>query len=377
MASNPLLQIKELGQSIWLDNLTRSMLREGRLAKLVAEDGLAGVTSNPAIFNKAMTRGSDYDDQLRALAEEGRTAGEIFETMAVDDIQGACDVLRPVFDAANGTDGFVSLEVSPHLARDAAGTVGEARRLWKRVERPNAFIKIPGTPEGIPAVEQCLTEGINVNITLLFSLTAYQDVMDAHLRALEARMERQEPLATVASVASFFLSRIDTKVDKRLDAMKESGMHPAEAASLRGKAAIASARIAYQMWRKTYSGPRWEALLDAGARFQKPLWASTSTKDPAYSDVLYVETLIGPHTVNTLPDETVDAFRDHGRAALTLVDDLDEQHRVLEELDRIGISMKQVTDELVEEGVKKFSDPFDALIQDLETKRKSLAPSKT
>lgn len=377
MASNPLLQIKELGQSIWLDNLTRGMLGEGRLARLVAEDGLAGVTSNPAIFNKAMTRGNDYDDQLRALAEEGRTAGEIFETMAVDDIQGACDVLRPVFDAANGTDGFVSLEVSPHLARDAAGTVAEARRLWKRVQRPNAFIKIPGTPEGIPAVEQCLTEGINVNITLLFSLTAYQEVMNAHLRALEARMERQEPLATVASVASFFLSRIDTKVDKRLDAMKESGMHPAEAASLRGKAAVASARVAYQMWKKTYSGPRWDALLDAGARFQKPLWASTSTKDPAYSDVLYVETLIGPHTVNTLPDETVDAFRDHGRAALTLESDLDEQHRVLEELDRIGVSMKQVTDELVEEGVKKFSDPFDALIQDLEAKRKSLAPSKT
>ncbi|MGD8363151.1 MAG: transaldolase, partial [Gemmatimonadota bacterium] len=312
MSKNPLLAVKELGQSVWLDNLTRGLVRDGGLARLLEEDGISGVTSNPAIFNAAMTRGTDYDEQIRALAEEGKRAGEIYETMAIHDIQGACDVLRPAFDAAGGTDGFVSLEVSPHLARDAGGTIAEARRLWKAVDRRNALIKIPGTPEGVPAIRTCLTEGININVTLLFSLDAYGAVMEAHIQALEARREKGEPLDSVASVASFFLSRIDTKVDKRLDALRKEGTHADTASALRGKTAVASAKLAYRRWQGVYSGPRWESLAGSGANVQKPLWASTSTKDPAYSDIMYVEPLIGPHTVNTMPDVTIDAFRDHG-----------------------------------------------------------------
>jgi transaldolase len=375
MADNPLLQVIEHGQSIWLDNITRGMIRDGTLQKLIDEDGISGVTSNPAIFNKAMTKGNDYDDQIRKLGEAGKTAAEIFEAMAIDDIQDACDAFRPVYDRSNGTDGFVSLEVDPHLARDTQNTINEAGRLWLAVDRPNVLIKIPGTPEGLPAVKKCLSEGINVNITLLFSLEAYQNVMEAHIAAMEDRHRRDVPLASVASVASFFLSRIDTTVDKRLDAMKERGEHLDEATALRGKAAVASARLAYQMWKKTYSGPRWQALAEAGARVQKPLWASTSTKDDSYSDVLYVETLIGPHTINTLPDQTVDAFRDHGKVADTVEDDIDGQHRVLERLESIGISMKEVTDELVEEGVAKFVTPFDALVEALDQKRKLLSPT--
>jgi transaldolase len=377
VTDNPLRRISEHGQSIWLDNLTRGMLRSGALGRLIDEDGISGVTSNPAIFNKAMTKGTDYDDQIRALAEQGKSAGEIYEAMAIRDIQDACDLFRPVFDAANGTDGFVSLEVSPHLARDTAGTADEARRLWGEVNRPNVLIKIPGTPEGIPAIQKCLAEGININITLLFSLEAYGNVMEAHLKAMEARHAKGEPLATVASVASFFLSRIDTLVDSKLDAMKERGEHAEEAAALRGKAAIASARIAYQMWKTVYDGPRWEALAEAGARVQKPLWASTSTKDPAYPDVLYVETLIGPHTINTLPDSTVEAFRDHGNVADTVEIAIEEQYAVLRRLEGVGISMKEVTDSLVDEGIDKFSEPFDALMRDLDAKRKSLIPSGT
>ena len=373
MPRNPLLLAAEHGQSIWLDNITRGMIREGQLEKLIEEDGISGVTSNPAIFNKAMTQGNDYDDQIRRLSEEGKTATEIFEIMAIDDIQDACDLFRPAHDRTNGTDGFVSLEVNPHLARDTQGTIDEAMRLWEAVSRPNVLIKIPGTPEGLPAIQSCLASGINVNITLLFSLEAYENVMNAHLAAMEERLRRGDPVASVASVASFFLSRIDTKVDKQLDAIKDGNAE--EAAALRGKAAIASARIAYQMWKKAYSGSRWETLETTGARFQKPLWASTSTKDPTYPDVMYVETLIGPHTINTLPDQTVDAFRDHGKVAETLDSDLTGQQGILDRLQNIGVSMKQVTDELVDEGVAKFSEPFDQLIEALEEKRKSLTPS--
>jgi transaldolase len=374
MADNPLLEVAEHGQSIWLDNISRGMIRDGSLQKLIDEDGISGVTSNPAIFNKAMTQGNDYDDQIRKLGEEGKSTEQIFEIMAIDDIQDACDAFRPVYDRTNGTDGFVSLEVSPHLARDTEGTKNDALRLWKAVNRPNVLIKIPGTPEGIPAIRECLAEGVNVNITLLFSLDAYRSVMEAHLGAMEDRVARGLPLAPVASVASFFLSRIDSKVDKMLDAMKD-GEHGAEASALRGTAAIASARVGYEMWQGMYSGDRWQALADAGARYQKPLWASTSTKDDAYSDVLYVETLIGPHTINTLPGETIEAFRDHGKVADTVGDDIEGQHRILARLEAIGVSMQQVTDDLVTEGVKKFVEPYDALITALEEKRKSLSPS--
>ncbi len=376
MANNPLLEAAEHGQSLWLDNITRGMIRDGSLQKLIDEDGISGVTSNPAIFNKAMTQGNDYDDQIRKLGEEGKSAEEIFEIMAIDDIQDACDAFRPVHDRTNGTDGFVSLEVNPHLARDAEGTRIDALRLWKAVDRPNVLIKIPGTPEGLPAIRECLAGGVNINITLLFSLDAYQSVMEAHLGAMEDRVARGLPLAPVASVASFFLSRIDSKVDKMLDAMKERGEHADEAAALRGSAAIASARVAYRMWKTMYSGDRWQALSDAGARYQKPLWASTSTKDKAYSDVLYVETLIGPHTINTLPDQTIDAFRDHGKVAVTVENDVDGQRRILERLEAVGVSMQKVTDELLTEGVKKFVEPYDALIAALDEKRKSLSPTE-
>jgi transaldolase len=368
MGKNPLLILAEHGQSVWLDNLTRGMVHDGRLKGLIDEDGVSGITSNPAIFHKSMTTGSDYDAQIRALSAKGLSAVEIYEALAVKDVQDALDLLRPVFDRTNGTDGFVSLEVSPHLARDTDGTIAEARRLWDRVSRPNLLVKIPGTPEGVPAIRQCLSEGISINVTLLFSLDAHRAVMHAHLDALDTRVGRGEPLATVASVASFFLSRIDTKVDKLLD-----GMTDPRAKAIRGMAAVASAKLAYALWKETYSGPRWERLRAVGARVQRPLWASTSTKDKAYPDVKYVEPLIGTFTVNTLPDETVDAFRDHGRVADTVGLDLDHERRALADLESLGVSLKRVTDELVEEGIEKFNQPFDALLAALEDKRKALA----
>jgi transaldolase len=373
---NRLREIGALGQSVWLDNLTRRMIRDGRLEQLIREDGLSGITSNPAIFQKAMTAGDAYDDSMRALAAKGLGAPEIYERLAVTDIQDAADLLRPTFDRTNGTDGFVSLEVSPHLARDPKGTVAEARRLWRNVGRPNVFIKIPGTDEGVPAIEQCLAEGIPINITLLFSLSAYRKVMEAHLRALEMRRSTLEPPSIPASVASFFLSRIDTKMDGWIDALARDPARAAPAGALRGRAAVASARLAYQEWKRMYSGPRWEALAEAGARFQKPLWASTSTKDPSYPDLKYVEPLIGPHTVNTMPDETLDAFRDHGRAGVTVEENLIEEATVEERLSRLGLSLERATRELVEEGIVKFVQPFDALLAALEEKRKALLPSR-
>ncbi len=368
MGKNPLLLLAEHGQSVWLDNLTRGLVRDGRLKSLIDDDGVSGITSNPAIFHKAMTTGSDYDAQIRMLGGKGLSAVEIYEALAVKDVQDALDLLRPVFDRTNGTDGFVSLEVSPHLARDTEATIVEARRLWEKVARPNLLVKIPGTPEGVPAVRQCLSEGISVNVTLLFSLDAHRAVMHAHLDALDARMKRGEPVATVASVASFFLSRIDTKVDKLLDAMTDP-----RAKAIRGMAAVASAKLAYALWKETYSGPRWEKLRAAGARAQKPLWASTSTKDKAYPDVKYVEPLIGPFTVNTLPDETVDAFRDHGKVEGTVERDLDRERRALADLESLGVSLERVTDGLVNEGIEKFNQPFDALLAALDEKRKALA----
>jgi transaldolase len=367
--TNPLHLLEARGQSIWLDNLTRHILRDGFLKRLIDEDGISGVTSNPSIFEKAMTSGTDYDQAIRELADMGLPAPAIYEAMAVRDIQDACELLRSRYDRTNGTDGFVSLEVSPHGARSAEATIEEARRLWTSVNRPNAFIKIPGTPEGVPAIQACLAEGININITLLFSLEAHKAVMEAHLAALEERARNGQPLSTVASVASFFLSRIDTMVDKKLDGMKSG-----DATAVRGRAAIASAKIAYQNWLNTYTGPRWESLRSLGARPQKPLWASTSTKDPSYPDVKYVETLIGPDSINTLPEQTIDAFRDHGRVSGdTILENVDEEREALNRLERLGISMKAVTDALVDEGIVKFTEPYDKLIASLEEKRRTLS----
>ena len=372
MAKNPLILLTERGQSLWLDNLSRPLIRDGGLARLIQEDGMSGVTSNPAIFQKAMTTGDAYDDQIRKVAGTGASADDLYEALAIEDIRGAADVLRPVYQSSDGVDGFVSLEVSPHLARDARGTIDDAARLWKAVDRPNILIKIPGTDEAVPAIEECLARGININITLLFSLDAHRKVIEAYFRALVRRLERGEPLKGVASVASFFLSRIDTNVDKALDRIVASGGDAKEAKNLRGKTAIANARLAYRMWKEMHASERWARLRKAGARLQRPLWASTSTKDPSESDVKYVESLIGPHTVNTMPDETVAAFRDHGRVAETIESDLDGARDGMKRLAAIGIDIDRVTSDLVTEGIDKFVKPFDALLAALDGKRRTL-----
>jgi len=373
MASHPLLDLKQYGQAVWLDNLSRPLIRSGELQRLVREDGITGVTSNPAIFNKAMTGGTAYDDAMMQLVQQGKTTIEIYESLAIADIQDACDVLRPVFDDTDGSDGFVSLEVSPHLAHDTAGTLAEAARLWETVGRPNLLVKIPGTEAGIPAVEGCLSRGINVNVTLLFSLAAYSRIIDAHMRALRSRAALGLDLRQVASVASFFLSRIDVKLDPVLAGMAQDGGSGRAARDLVGTMAVANAKLAYRLWQDKMKSPEWQALAAAGARVQKPLWASTSTKNPAYPDVMYVEPLIGSHTVNTMPDETIAAFKDHGRAALTVTQGIEEARAAMAQLAALGIDMDKVTDELLTEGITKFITPFDDLLAALAAKKEALA----
>jgi transaldolase len=371
-SSNPLRLLKTHGQSVWLDNLSRTLIEHGELQRLIDEDGISGITSNPAIFAAAISRGTAYDDQIGRLAASDRPTVALYEALAIDDIRAAADLLRPSWEHSDGTDGFVSLEVNPHLARDTEGTLTEAERLWRAVDRPNALIKIPGTPEGVPAIEEALYRGININVTLLFSLDAYAEVMEAHLKALERRLDDRLPLASLASVASFFLSRIDTRVDEQLDALR--GEHAAAARRLRGQAAVASAKAAYRRWQRTYAGARWDRLTAAGARVQKPLWASTSTKDPAYPDVKYVEPLVGRQTVNTMPDATIEAFRDHGRVQPdSVLEGVAEALEVPDRLADLGIDLAAVTAALVEEGIEKFAQPFDALLGNLETKREALA----
>lgn len=376
MKSNPLLALKPLGQAVWLDSIRRGHILSGELRRMVREDGISGETSNPAIFEKAIAGSSDYDQAIVERIGEGRSALEIYEDLVVGDIQMAADVFRSVYDASDGADGFVSLEVSPHLAYDTSGTIAEASRLWARVDRPNLMIKIPGTPQGLPAVEQCLCQGINVNITLLFAVPVYEEVAWAYVRALERRAAEGRPVQRVASVASFFVSRIDTLADKWIEEKARGATDPALAAELRslaGRAAIANAKRAYQRFRSILGHPRFRALAEHGARVQRPLWASTSTKNPAYSDVLYVEALIGPQTINTLPFETIDAFRDHGEAGATLEDDCDGAERTLRRLEEVGISLEAVTHQVLQEGVQKFAEPFDKLIQAIEAKREAVA----
>src|SRR5690606_11004858 len=300
-ASNPLRQVHQLGQSIWLDDIRRSWLREGHLARLIADDALAGVTSNPAIFAKAIGEGAEYNDAIAALASVGRSINDIYEALALEDVRAAADLFRSTYQAAGGGDGFVSLEVSPHLADDTQGTVAEGLRLWQAFNRPNAMIKVPGTRAGLPAITELIAAGVNINVTLLFSVSRYREVVDAYMSGLEQRVAAGKPIDKVASVASFFLSRIDTLVDAKLDQMNTP-----EAKARRGRAAIASARLAYQYYKQWVSSDRWRALADKGAKPQRLLWASTSSKDPAYEDTMYVEALIAPNTVNTLPPATVD-----------------------------------------------------------------------
>jgi len=373
---NPLLELAEYGQSYWLDNLTRAMIKNGELEKRAKEQGLRGVTSNPAIFDKAISNSDDYADQIKQLVQERRSVREIYEALVVKDVQDACDVLRPVYDDTDGLDGFVSLEVSPYLAHDTEGTMTEARRLYKAVDRPNCFIKIPGTKEGVPAIEQMLYEGVNINITLLFSIESYEAVAQAYVKALERRAEEGKSVDDVSSVASFFLSRIDVLTDELLNHQiipeKEWGEKP-KPQELLGRTAIASAKKAYQSYKEIFSGDRWEKLSQKGASVQRPLWASTSTKDPLYSDVKYVEPLIGPNTVNTLPERTIAAFADHGKVEPdTIEKDLDEADAIFNKLKQVDIDLDFVTNQLVNEGIQKFINPFNELMDTLARQRQEI-----
>jgi transaldolase len=370
MNKNPLLQLEALGQSIWLDFLSRGMLVSGELVSLIQEDGVTGVTSNPAIFEKAIAGSSDYDDAIKLLSRRGLTTPQIYQELVVDDIQMTADLLRPVYERTNGGDGFVSLEVSPHLAHDTAGTLIEARELWERVDRPNLFIKVPGTWEGLPAIRQLVSEGINVNVTLLFGLPRYRAVAEAYLDGLAERAARGLPLERVASVASFFLSRLDVLVDPLLAELAGSAGDRAQvAASLKGETAVACAKLAREMYHEIQASDRCATLAARGARPQRLLWASTGTKNPDYSDLKYLEPLIGPDTVNTAPLETLAAYRDHGHPADRLDQGVCEATTVLERLGALGIDLALVTQQLEDEGVVKFTRPFDSLMQSLEQKR--------
>ncbi len=368
MNSNRLLKIRDLGQSIWLDYIQRGMLESGEIARLIERDGLAGLTSNPAIFEKAIVEHHDYDKAIAALARRDLSTVDTYETLAMEDVGRAADLFRPLHERTHGGDGFVSIEVSPHLAHDTERTVKEGRRLWDRLQRPNIMIKVPATLEGLPAIRRLLAAGINVNVTLLFGLGRYRQVVEAFMAGLEDRMTAGQPLNAVASVASFFLSRIDVLVDKRLDTLGAAGA----ARDLRGQAAIAYARLAYQIYKEWTAGDRWRRLAARGARPQRLLWASTSTKDPAYSDVKYVEALIGPDTVNTVPPETLDAYRDHGDPAARLEQALAQAEALPENLKRVGIDLENVAQQLETEGVRKFIEPFDKLFASLEQRSRQI-----
>ena len=374
MSQTPLHELHAHGQSVWLDFLSRDLVDSGELARLVAEEGVRGMTSNPTIFQEAIKGSDTYDEDIRRLGAEGLTPEEMFEAIAVDDIAAACDVLRPVFDESGMTDGFVSLEVSPRLAHDTDGTVEEARRLVAAVDRPNLMIKVPATPAGLPAVETLITEGVNVNITLIFAQAVYRGVVDAYLSALENRAAAGEPVDDVASVASTFVSRIDTAVDARLEELLAERADDAdEIRALLGKAAIANSKAVYQIFEEISASERYQAMAADGAQPQRPLWASTSTKNPEYPPTLYVDELIGPNTVNTMPSVTMDAFREQGEVQPTVSSDPDYWSGVLERLAALGVNLDAIMDQLQEEGVQKFIDSYDDLLQDLEAKAGALA----
>ena len=374
MSNNPLQKLSSLGQSVWLDLIRRNMLTPGgEMQKLIEKDGVRGVTSNPAIFEKAINGSSDYDNEIRALGKQGKNTTEIYESLAIDDVGRAADYFRPLYDSTKGGDGFVSIEVSPKLAQDTEGSVAEARRLWKALNRPNIMIKIPGTKAGLPAVRQLLREGINVNITLLFAVERYEEVLEAYVAALEDRAKDGKPIDRIASVASFFLSRIDTLLDPHILKVADAGGPKGDLArGLPGTIAVANAKVAYQKYGIVTGTERWKKLAAMGARPQRLLWASTSTKNPKYSDTMYVEPLIGADTVNTMPMETVDAYRDHGKPAARITEDLTDALRKLVQLKEVGIDLVAATKQLEDEGVKKFVEPFDKLLASIETKRKAV-----
>jgi transaldolase len=361
MSDNRLQQLHDAGQSIWLDFIDRNILRNGELQRRIDDDALTGMTSNPTIFEKALAEGTTYDDQIRS-AEGQHTALELFELIATSDVRDACDIFRPVYDKTNGADGYVSIEVSPGAANDAHATVSEAQRLWATVDRPNVMIKVPGTVEGAKAVRELTANGINVNITLLFAIDAYRSVIEAYMAGLEDRVKAGKEISRIHSVASFFVSRVDTEIDKRLGDNK----------ALAGKAAIANAKLAYKLFQEQTASPRWKALAAKGANVQRPLWASTSTKNPAYRDVMYVEQLIGPDTVNTMPPATIDAFRDHGIVKRTVDENYAQAEQELAALEKAGISMREVTDKLLTDGLASFQKSFDTLLAGLTKKTKAL-----
>ena len=367
MADSRLNGLAELGQSVWIDSLSRSWLESGDLARWMTDDVLTGVTSNPTIFQKALSEGDWYDDQLREVLAEEDDLKEVFLRLAIADIEEACDLFRSVWDGGDGKDGYVSMEVDPNFAYDTPATIEEAARFHDWVERPNLYVKIPATAPGLPAIEEMIARGRNINVTLIFSLERHKEVAEAYVRGLERLAEAGGDLSTVGSVASYFVSRVDTEADRRLDEAGHS--------ELKGKLAVANAKLAYQNFKEIFSGDRWDALADKGATPQWCLWASTSTKNPEYRDVLYVEDLIGPGTVNTMPRETIEAFQDHGEVALTLEDGIDEAKQVFEQVAAAGVDYGDVTDTLEREGVQKFIDSLTQLLDGIAAKRGQLAPA--
>src|SRR5438105_4041887 len=368
MSDSNLHKLSALGQSVWIDYLSRDLLDTGELARMMSEDAVVGVTSNPTIFQKAISHGTRYDEQLKEVLESGEAdAKEIFLQLSSRDIADACDLLRPIWDESEGLDGYVSWEVDPTLASDREATIGEARRLHEWVERPNLYVKIPATKPGLGAIEEMIAAGRNINVTLIFSLERHKEVMEAYIGGLERLVESGGDPSKVHSVASFFVSRVDTETDRRLD---ETG---GEATRLKGKLGIANAKLAYQNYLETFTGSRWDPLAAKGATRQRCLWASTSTKNPEYPDVLYVEGLIGPQTVDTMPEETIQAFQDHGKVAETLTQDVDAARKLFDDLRAAGIDYDDVVRVLEEEGVQKFSDSFEELMDGIKSKRGDLA----
>ena len=376
MASNRLRELHDAGQSIWLDSIDRRILHDGELDRRVRDDALTGMTSNPTIFQKALASSNAYDEQIVAAEDEGLTSWQLFELLETTDVRDACDAFAGVYSSTRGADGYVSIEISPGVSHNADGAIEEAQRLWKTVDRPNVMVKVPGTAEGAVAVRRLIAEGINVNITLLFAIEAHERVIEAYLAGLEDRIKAHQPIDGLASVASFFVSRVDTEIDKRLDALiaRALGSEKERLQTLKGRAAIANAKLAYRLFRQKFSGPRWEALAKQGARVQRPLWASTSTKNPAYRDVMYVEELIGPDTVDTMPPATIEAFEDHGVVARTVDKKVAVSEALLKEIEALGISMREVTAKLLVDGIDSFQKSFDELIAGLDAKIGSLTP---
>jgi transaldolase len=372
--TSPLAELQKLGQSVWMDSISRKILDDGELQRRI-DEGLQGMTSNPTIFEKAIGHSTDYDPEFRRLVAQKLEAEAIYDALTTADIRRALDLFRPVYDRTNGGDGFVSLEVSPLLAHDTKATLSEAKRLWGLLDRPNAMIKIPGTAEGLPAIEESLAAGLNINITLLFSVEAYEAVARAFLRALERRVKAGQPVDRISSVASFFVSRIDTEVDKRIEAKLKTETDPARKKALEGllgKIAIANAKNAYAVFQRIFEGPEFAPLKAKGAKVQRPLWASVSTKNPKYPDTLYVSELIGPNTVSTIPPETIEAFKDHGKARLSLTEDMPGARQAVAKLGELGIDFKDVTDLLLKQGVESFEKSFEQLMKTIREKREKL-----